>query len=415
MKLKPVRQLFSILLGITLFSLTGCSVNPQLIGNPEAPYPPTEPPAVGDIFHPATGTIVSQQTMLTIASDNRIVYIGETHDNPASHRLQLEVLTALNASSPGKIALGMEMFTPAQQPALDRWSTGELDEKNFLREVEWYSVWKGDFDLYRELLIFARDNRIPVVGLNADKQTKMSILNKPLEELTAEERATIPELDLSDPYHTAMVKAIYGDHVKSEGRLAGFQRVQALWDETMAASIVQYLQSPKGMDKQMVVLAGGNHVRHGFGIPRRVFRQLPVSYTLVGSKEIEIPESRQAQLMNVNMPDFPMPAYDFITYTHYEDLPNKKVKLGVRFEEIEDATGLKVISVVEGSAADLAGLKKDDILLTLDGGDLTDSFDLIYALNQRKEGDTIQLGYVRDGEQSTTEAILKPLKMHGKQ
>jgi uncharacterized iron-regulated protein len=375
------------------------------------PYPLTSQPEIGQIFHPATGSLVSQETMLAIATDSRIIYVGETHDNPAAHRLQFDVLKAITARSPGQTAIGMEMFTPAQQPVLDRWSAGDLDEKTFLREVKWFSVWKGDFDLYRDLLLFARDNRIPVIGLNAEKKTKMNILHKPLEEMTAEEREDVPALDLSDPYHTAMVKAIYGDHVKSEGRLAGFQRVQVLWDETMAASIVSYLQSPQGEDQKMVVFAGGNHVRYGFGIPRRVFKQLPVSYSLIGSKEVEIPEHRQKELMHVNMPLFPMPAYDFIAFTRYEDAP-KKIKLGIGYKEIEDADGLKVTAVVPKSAAYLAGLNKGDILLELDGTTLKESFDLLYPLHQKKEGETIMLRYDRDGEQFTTEAILKPLVDH---
>lgn len=407
MKLKPRKQIFIISLCIALLSLTACTVSQQPIGNPEAPYPPVDPPVVDSIFHPATGTIVTQETMLSIVNNNRIIYVGETHDNPASHRLQLDILKSLFTHYPGKVTIGMEMFTPTQQATLDRWSAGELDEKTFLKEVEWYSVWKGDFDLYRDLLLFARDNRIPVIGLNAEKKMVRIVGRKPLEELTPEERAEIPELDLSDPYHSAMVKAIYGDHVKSEGRLAGFQRVQALWDETMAASIVAYLQSPKGEDQHMIVLAGGNHVRHGFGIPRRVFKQLPVSYILVGSKEIEIPESRQAQLMDVDMPNFPMPAYDFIAFTRYEDIPNKKVKLGVQFEEIEDATGLKVMAVVPESAAALAGLKEGDTLLEFEGEQLNESFDLIYVIHQKKEGDIVKIKILRQGDILEITAALK--------
>jgi uncharacterized iron-regulated protein len=404
------RQLRRLILLLPLL-LSACSAPQFPAERGEHPYPLTTEPQVGEIYHPATGSLVSQETMLSIVAESRIVYVGETHDNPAAHRLQLDVLKAIAKLSPGQTAIGMEMFTPAQQPVLDRWSAGELDIKTFLREVKWFSVWKGDFDLYRDLLLFARDNRIPVIGLNAEKKTKMNILRKPLKEMSAEEKEGIPELDLSDPYHTAMVKAIYGDHVKSEGRLAGFQRVQVLWDETMAASIVSYLQSPQGEGHKMVVFAGGNHVRHGFGIPRRVFKQLPVSYSLIGSKEIEIPKHRQKELMHVNMPLFPMPAYDFVTFTRYEDAP-KKIKLGIGFQEIEDADGLKVTAVVPKSAADLAGLNKGDILLEFDGEVLTDSFDLLYPLHQKKEGETIILRYDREGEQFTTEAILKPLADH---
>lgn len=408
----PLRFQLRHLLALLPFALTACSAPQFPIERAAGPYPLTSAPKVGEIFHPATGTLVAEQEMLSIVTDNRIVYVGETHDNPASHRFQLTVLRAMQQRYPGNITLGMEMFTPEQQEALDRWSSGELDEKSFLREVKWFSGWKGDFDLYRDLLVFARDNRIPVIGLNIDKKTKRAVLMQAPEEMTAEERQGIPELDLSDPYHTAMVEAIYSDHSKSEGMLAGFQRVQALWDEAMAASIVTYLRSPQGEDRRMVVLAGGNHVRHGFGIPRRVFRQHPSSYSLVGSKEVEIPESRRDQLMNVEMPDFPMPAYDFIAFTRYEEVENKKVKLGVMFEEVEEGAGLRIKQVVPESAADLAGLQKDDVLRQLDGEELVDSFDLIYNLHQKKEGDRINLGYERSGKSFSTEAVLTPLKPH---
>jgi len=374
-----------------------CTAPAPPAGRAETPYPLDPPPQIGDIVHLATGVRVNSAQMLNIAGDSRLIYVGETHDNPASHRLQLELLRAMAERYPDRIALGMEMFTPAQQPVLDRWSAGELDEKDFLRAVDWYGTWKGDFDYYRDLLLFVRDHRIPVIGLNADKKTVQAVSRR-WNELGAEERAALPELDLSDPYHTAMVRAIYGDHVQGEGRLAGFARVQALWDETMAESIVNFLQSPRGEGRRMVVLAGGNHIRYGFGIPRRVFRRMPLSYALIGSRELDIPSSKQDRLMDVELPDFPMRPYDFLTYTRYEDLPKRKVKLGVQFEQRDGGPGLNVLGVVEGSSAADAGLQAGDVLLRFDGEALNDSFDLIYAVGSKTAGDRVLLEIERDGE-----------------
>ncbi len=89
----------------------------------------------------------------------------------------------------------------------------------------------------------------------------------------------------------------------------------------MAENVVRHLQSFPGDTRRMVVLAGGNHIRYGFGIPRRVFRRLPTSYVLVGSKEIAAPGRRAApQTMDVALPLFPMPPYDFVVFTVYEEL-----------------------------------------------------------------------------------------------
>ncbi|PLX96324.1 MAG: hypothetical protein C0621_01980, partial [Desulfuromonas sp.] len=82
--------IFSLLL---LLSLTACAPKGGLFGNPEFPYAPPQPPQVGDLLHLATGLYVTPAEMLAAIAETRLIYIGETHDNPASHRFQLEVLT----------------------------------------------------------------------------------------------------------------------------------------------------------------------------------------------------------------------------------------------------------------------------------------------------------------------------------
>lgn len=63
------------------------------------------------------------------------------------------------------------------------------------------------------------------------------------------------------------------------------------------------------------------------------------------------------------LPDFPN-AY----FKHWN---NSNVKLGVKVEDSPDNGGAKIISVEEGSAADKAGLKKDDIITEMDGEKVT--------------------------------------------
>ena len=96
---------------------------------------------------------------------------------------------------------------------------------------------------------------------------------------------------------------------------------QTLWDEVMAETTANHLLTCLDGSQRMVVVAGGNHIRHGMGIPRRVFRRLPTSYLLVGTDEINIPADKQDRLMDVETPLFPMPPYDYVAYVAYEDLP----------------------------------------------------------------------------------------------
>lgn len=402
------RQYLAMLL---LLVLTGCASKAPL-GNPELPYPPPSRALVGEIIHLPTGREVSRDTMLEHAAQARIVYVGETHDNPASHRLQLEVLSHLQQQNPGGMALAMEMFTPEQQEVLDRWSNGELSEKEFIKEVQWFSNWKMDFAYYRPLLSFARENRIPVIGINAPKDLVKAVGRSPIEDLPEEIRQRLPEFDFSDPYQQAMTRAIYGGHPVSDSMKEGFLRIQTLWDESMAENLVDYLQSEAGAGRQVMVVAGGNHVSYGFGIPRRAFRRLPLSYLLIGSKTIEIAADKQVETMHVDMPGFPMPPYHFMTYTRYENLPQQGVTLGVRLQESEQ--GVTVVSVVPGSAAEQAGLQADDILRGIDGSEVTENFDLIYRLKQKKSEDRALLSVERDGEVREIEVDFSTAEAHPK-
>jgi len=389
--------------------LTGCAGHTHL-GNPELPYPPQQKPVVGGIIHLPTGVETDRATMLEHARQARIVYVGETHDSPASHDLQLEILTHLQQQNPQKVALAMEMFTPEQQETLDRWTGGNLTEKEFIKEVKWYQNWKMNFAYYRPLLIYARDNRIPVIGINAPKDLVSAVGMVPIEEQPEEIRQRLPDFDFGDPYQRAMATAIYADHPVSDAMKDGFLRIQTLWDESMAENLVNYLQSQQGQDKQVMVVAGGNHVSYGFGIPRRAFRRLPLNYLLIGSRTIEIAEDKQVETMNVSMPGFPMPPYHFMTYTRYETLPEQGVKLGVHLKE--EAQNVTVISVMPGSAAEHAGLLPDDILRKIETIEIQETFDLVHELNQLQAEDRVTLELERAGETLEIEVDFSKAEAH---
>lgn len=391
---------------LSLFAVTACcpAVKKQrsYMGDPQNPYPLTSAPKVGEILHVPTGVKVTLPQMLDIAADARVVYVGETHDNPASHRLELQTLQGLEERHPGKVAMGMEMFTKSQQPALDRWVAGELDEKGFIKASRWFDSWRMDFDYYRDLLVYARDHRIPIIALNAEKSIVQAVRSKPLNELTAEEKAQLPEMDLNDPYQRGMTEQMFAGHTQGKMHAEGFIRVQTLWDETMAETAAKYLASPAGKDRHLLIVAGGNHINHGFGIPRRVFRRVPASYVMIGGNEIVIAEGKKPELMDVELPEFPMPSYDFLAFLSYELLQKQGVLLGVAFEPNKTGKGLKVTSVAPHSNAERAGVKEGDLMVAFDGEPLADSYDLIYGIKKKKVGDRGVLEVERDG---------KPLKL----
>ncbi len=390
---------------LVMISLIGCQPTKNYLGDPELPYPPVHKPVIGDILHLPTGIYVDQQVMFDHARRARVTFIGETHDNPASHRLEVDVLDALQQHNPGNITLAMEMFTPAQQPILDLWSAGKLTEKEFLHRVDWFHTWRMNFAFYRPLLNYCRDHKIPILALNAEKELKQKVSRTPLDQLSDEERQQLPEM-VDDPYQQAMVKAVFSGHKMGQAMLDGFQRVQTLWDETMAQNLANYLQKVDE-NHQVLVVAGGNHVRFGFGIPRRMFRRTPVTYLLIGSEELDLPADKQDRLMDVKTPDYPLLPYHFITFTAYEDLENPGVKLGVLLDQVD--AGLQIKKVVDGSIAQQNGLQAEDVLIDIDAQPITQLFDLIYELQQKKPGDKIDLTLKR-GEETLRKTIVVPEK-----
>lgn len=390
-----------------IFLVTACSTPSRLAGNPETPYPRKSPPRIGEIVHLPTGSTVTATQMLDVAGTARIVYVGESHDNPASHRLELQVLQGLAERHPGRLALGMEMFTRSQQPVLDEWVAGALDEKTFLKKSRWFVNWDMDFAYYRDLLNFVRDRHIPLIALNADRKLVDAVQHKPPEQLSAEERAQLPLMDLDDPYLRIMATEILGVSSHAGMYLDGFIRAQVLRDETMAEAVAAYLQSPAGANNYLLVLAGGDHVTHGFGIPRRAFRRLPASYVLIGGEELNLGPDKQDRIMDVDIPPFPMVSFDFLAYLGYEDLPDNGVRLGVMIEPFPDGRGLEVKTVLPGSTAAHAGLQKGDRILSFDGELLKESLDLIYAVKKKQVGQQGTVQIERQGQALTIEVLFQ--------
>ena len=406
--------LLTLLSGLFFWTLTACTMTPQQIGNPESPYPDNDP-AVGDIVHLPTGVKVTAEQMTAAITDARIIYVGETHDNPASHRQELQVLKAAAERYPGQVSLGMEMFNTGHQDVLDKWVAGELSEKEFLKDSDWYSNWQMDFAYYADILHYAREAKIPVVGINVSRELRQKVGMHDLAELDDETRTQLPEMDFEDRYHKAMIESIFAGHGQGPKMLEAFLRVQTLWDESMAENIVRHM-ADQGQEHRMVVIAGGYHVRHGFGIPRRVYRRMPTSYVLVGSLELVVPAELQDKLMDVDLPTFPMAPYDYLAYTEYEKLPGERVKLGVRMRE--DDGKVIVEAVVPNSAAAIAGVAEGDIIVALDDTAIEENFDLIYTVNQHVSGDQSKLTIERAGERLKLDVTFIPLPMtmtdHGK-
>ncbi len=61
-------------------------------------------------------------------------------------------------------------------------------------------------------------------------------------------------------------------------------------------------------------------------------------------------------------------------------------------------TGVLISAVTPGKAADKAGLKANDVIVSVDGKPVKDGDDLVENISQRHPGSTVTLGYLRNGQ-----------------
>ncbi len=350
-----------------------------------------------DIVHVQTGLIISQDELKSSLKGSRVVYIGETHDNYRAHQVQLEVIKDLYKASSGKIAIGMEMFQRKSQKKIDKWLANKITEKEFLKTV-WYPDWGFEYEYYRDILEFAKKKKVPVLALNANEETIDAIHEKGIDNLSPEEQKEIPEIDTTDKYHRQRVKAVFDVH--KSGDVKGFEKfytVQCLWEETMAKTVANYLASKKGKKRNVIVLAGKDHVRYGFGIPKRVFRRVKAPYSTILPVEITVPDNKKHNIMNVQPVEVPLNEADFLWMVNYVDPEINTVKLGVMV--VKGPNGVVVHDVGEGSSAERTGIKKGDIIIDVDGTLIEEPFDLVYEIRNKKHGRPGKIKIMRDGNE----------------
>jgi len=250
---------------------------------PEAPIaPPTSAMLPPGQLHRTSRAVDFDEMVLDLAQAD-LVYVGEVHDDPEHHRLQLRILEQLYAR--GRLhAIAMEMFQRPFQDALDAYTLrAEIGEEELLARTGWSERWGYDYALYRPILEFARSKRLPVLALNARKELVSAIREGGLETLDDATRRSLPALDpaADPPGYREFVRGWYEAHLPEPGlealddvRFERFLVVMRLWDEVMADSLVEWFRQRAPDDAQVLVLAGGGHVAHRFGLPDRVGRRI---------------------------------------------------------------------------------------------------------------------------------------------
>ena len=170
------------------------------------------------------------------------------------------------------VAIGFEMFRRDSQPDLDRWVKGELSEKEF--EKIYYKNWTYPWPLYKDIFLYAREHKIPMVGLNVPPEVTKQVAREGFESLTPKQRGDLPMVTCRvDPEYLAFIRRSLAMHGHGGMDFTKFCEAQLVWDTAMAWTLLRY--SEKNPQTTVVVIAGSGH-SWKLGIPAQVLSRSQV-------------------------------------------------------------------------------------------------------------------------------------------
>ncbi len=324
---------------------------------------------------------LSIEKIINQIENKKVVFTGENHPNFTHHLNQLKIIKGLYQKNK-KMAIGMEMFQRKFQNVIDDYLNDKIDLKTFLKKSEYFKRWKFNFNLYRPIIDFAKQNRIPIIALNLEEEITKKVARGGIFSLSKKELKMLPEnLNFEDKRYESDMKTLLGfqHHSKKKGKKLKNEymfEAQILWDETMAQSAAGFLE--KHPDFKMVVIVGNGHIENFYGIPDRLYRRINAPLSVIAQDITPLPKSA-----------------DYVIFTANDIKVKEPLKLGVY---LKNNKNLKVDKVLKNSIAKKLGIKKGDIITSINGQKVKELADLKLELYFLKKKDSLRVTVKRGGK-----------------
>jgi len=239
------------------------------------------------IVAPATVSDATASQMIERLARADVVFFGEQHDDPETHRAEAELLDAIGRTG-RTVVLSLEMFERDVQGVLDDYLAGRVSESEFVARSRPWDRYTTD---YRRLIELAKSHHWRVVAANVPRPLASAIGRRgfrALDTLTVTDRRNAAREYVcppSDDYHARFMESMQthspaggpGPSVSDSLPTAMAERfylAQCIKDETMAESIVDArVASPR--DAIVVHFDGAFHSDYAQGTVARVKRRQP--------------------------------------------------------------------------------------------------------------------------------------------
>ena len=339
---------------------------------------------------------ISADHLFAQLSRRRVVLLGEMHDSADHHRWQLHTLAGLYALHP-RLIIALEMFPHRLQGVLDQWVAGQLSEEQFLTRSEWRTVWGHEAGLYMPIFQFARMHRVPMIALNVDRNLARKVGEQGWAAIAPREREGVTDPAPAPPAYADVLYESYRQHgrepkERSDPAFRHFVDTMLLWDRTMAQGIAE--AAARSPDAIVVGLMGLGHLENRDGVPRQLAE--------LGFKDaaVLLPWDREQACAELSAQ-----LADALFGTESQASPERP-RLGVMLEQTEQ--GVRVAKLTEGSIAESAGLKQQDVIETIAGERVSSVDDVIAAVTRQAPGTWLPISIRRAGQQLDIVARFPP-------
>lgn len=189
------------------------------------------------LIYTSKGKEIKFSKMLKDVYEADIVFVGELHDNPISHWMELQLTKAMQENKGKKLVLGAEMFESDNQLIMDEYLEGKISEQNFRNEMR---LWKNYETDYKPLVEFAKSNKLRFIATNIPRRYASIVYKKGLKSLDSlSETAKSFIAPLPIEYDSEVV--CYKNMLEMMGGHGGekLPMAQAIKDATMAHFILE--------------------------------------------------------------------------------------------------------------------------------------------------------------------------------
>ena len=205
---------------------------------------------LGRIIDLADGQPISPEQLVQRLAVAPRVLVGEKHDNPDHHALQLWLLRALQGQR-AQGSLLLEMLQPEQQPLLDQLA-GQPLPTDLPKALAWQEGW--DWQLYGPIVTETLQQRVPLLAANLSPGEMRQAYRQPV--------ALTGKNSNAPAVKAALLEQVRAGHcgMLPESQLPAMLAVQQQRDRRMAERL---LAAPQ----PALLFAGAYHVRKDLGVP----------------------------------------------------------------------------------------------------------------------------------------------------